>query len=159
MDYYQKYIIRAKKVKGAQEAHECIRPTDINHKLNDKWQQHEIKLYNLIKKRTIISHMKPALYNVLKIDLSNKNLEEIGVFRGKYKSLKYPGFLIYSNPDIKAEDEIKKLRSEAPAKIKQIAVETSSELIHKLIGADVNNSSITAIVDDFSKKNGDFFTS
>ena len=55
----------------------------------------------------------------------------------------------------KAEDEIKKLRSEAPTKIKQIAVETSSELIHKLIGADVNNSSITAIVDDFSKKNGD----
>ena len=107
LDYYQRYIVKAKKVKGAQEAHECIRPTDINHVLNDKWQQHEIKLYNLIKKRTIISHMKPALYNVLKIDLSNKNLEKIGVFRGKYKSLKYPGFLIYSNPDIKAEDEIK----------------------------------------------------
>merc|ERR1711991_466885 len=35
------------------------------------------------------------------------NLEKIGVFRGKYKSLKYPGFLIYSNPDIKIEDEIK----------------------------------------------------
>ena len=74
-DYYQKYNVRAKKVKGAQEAHECIRPTDINHELSDKWQQQERKLYNLIKKRTIISHMKPALYNVLKIDLSNQTLQ------------------------------------------------------------------------------------
>ncbi len=106
-DYYQKYNIKAKKIKGAQEAHECIRPTDINHELNGNWEEKDKKLYNLIRKRTIISHMKPALYNVLKIDLSNKNLEKIGVFRGKYKSLKYPGFLIYSNPDIKSEEEIK----------------------------------------------------
>ena len=107
LDYYQRYIVKAKKVKGAQEAHECIRPTDINHVLNGNWEEKDKKLYNLIRKRTIISHMKPALYNVLIIDLSNKNLEKIGVFRGKYKSLKYPGFLIYSNPDIKVEDEIK----------------------------------------------------
>ena len=38
---------------------------------------------------TIISHMKPAVYNVLTIDLSNKNMEEIGIFRGKFKSLKF----------------------------------------------------------------------
>ena len=55
----------------------------------------------------------------------------------------------------KAEEEIKKLKLEAPKKINKIAVETSSELIQKLIGAGVNNSSISAIVDDLSKKNGD----
>jgi F-type H+-transporting ATPase subunit b len=54
----------------------------------------------------------------------------------------------------KAEEEINKLRLEAPAKINKIAVETSSELVQKLIGAGVNNSSISAIVDDLSKKNG-----
>ena len=37
----------------------------------------------------------------------------------------------------------------------KIAIETSSELMKKLIGSDVNNSSISAIVDDLSKKNGD----
>ena len=31
----------------------------------------------------------------------------------------------------------------------------SSEILKKLIGADVNNSSISAIVDDLSKKGGD----
>ena len=55
----------------------------------------------------------------------------------------------------KAEEEINKLRLEAPVKINKIAMETSSELIKKLIGAEINKSSISAIVDDLSRKNGD----
>jgi len=55
----------------------------------------------------------------------------------------------------KAEQEIKVLQSGAAEKINMIAIETSSELIQKLIGAEVNNSSISAIVDDLSKRSGD----
>ena len=55
----------------------------------------------------------------------------------------------------KAEQEIKILQEGAAEKINKIAIETSSELVKKLIGAEVNNSSISAIVNDFSKKNGD----
>ena len=55
----------------------------------------------------------------------------------------------------KAEEEIKILKKKAPEKINKIAIEMSSELVKKLIGAEVNNSSISAIVDDLSKKNGD----
>ena len=55
----------------------------------------------------------------------------------------------------KAEKEIDVLRKSAPEKINKIAIETSSELLKKLIGADVNSSSISAIVDDLSKRNGD----
>ena len=55
----------------------------------------------------------------------------------------------------KAEQEIELLRKSAPEKINKIAIETSSELVKKLIGAEVNNSSISAIVDDLSKRNGD----
>ena len=55
----------------------------------------------------------------------------------------------------KAEQEIKELQKSAPDKINKIAIETSSELIQKLIGAEVNNSSISAIVDDLSKRSGD----
>ena len=54
----------------------------------------------------------------------------------------------------RAEEEINKLRLEAPTKINKIAIEISSELTQKLIGAEINNSSISAIVDDLSKKNG-----
>jgi F-type H+-transporting ATPase subunit b len=55
----------------------------------------------------------------------------------------------------KAETEINTLRHSAPDKINKIAIETSSELIQKLIGAEVNNSSISAIVDDLFRRNGD----
>ena len=55
----------------------------------------------------------------------------------------------------KAEEEIKALRDNAPDKINKIAIDTSSELLQKLIGAEVNNSSISAIVDDLSRRNGD----
>ena len=54
----------------------------------------------------------------------------------------------------KAEEEIKVLRDGAPDKINKIAIETSSELIRKLIGAEVNSSSISAIVDDLSRRGG-----
>ena len=55
----------------------------------------------------------------------------------------------------KAEKEIDVLRVSAPDKINKIAIETSSELLEKLIGSGVNSSSISAIVDDLSKRNGD----
>ena len=53
----------------------------------------------------------------------------------------------------KAEEEISVLKKNAPEKINKVAIETSSELLKKLIGVDVNNSSISAIVDDLSKRN------
>ena len=54
-----------------------------------------------------------------------------------------------------AEKEIEALKEGASEKINKIAIETSSDIVKKLIGAEVNNSSISAIVDDLSKKNGD----
>ena len=53
----------------------------------------------------------------------------------------------------KVEDEIKDLKNKAPEKINKIAIETSSQLVTQLIGADVNASSISAIVKDFSSRN------
>ena len=55
----------------------------------------------------------------------------------------------------KAEQEINVLKKNAPEKINKIAKEMASEILKKLIGSEINNSSISAIVDDLSKKNGD----
>jgi F-type H+-transporting ATPase subunit b len=52
----------------------------------------------------------------------------------------------------KAEKEIQELKKNAPEKINKIAIETSADLLQQLISAEVNNSSISAIVDDLSKK-------
>jgi len=52
----------------------------------------------------------------------------------------------------KAEKEILDLRRKSPEQIRKIAIETSSDLIKQLIGIEVNNSSISAIVEDISRK-------
>tara|TARA_Y100001936_G_C15938263_1_gene593294 strand:+ start:27 stop:605 length:579 start_codon:yes stop_codon:yes gene_type:complete len=51
------------------------------------------------------------------------------------------------------EAEVDELKKKSPEKINKIAIETSSDLINQLIGAKVNNSSITAIVSDIMNKN------
>jgi len=51
-----------------------------------------------------------------------------------------------------AEEEINNLKINSSEKIKNIAIETSNELIKQLIGEQVNNSSISAIVEEQSKK-------
>ena len=51
------------------------------------------------------------------------------------------------------EAEIEELKRKSPEKINKIAIETSEDLINQLIGAKVNNSSITAIVSDITSKN------
>ena len=51
------------------------------------------------------------------------------------------------------EAEIQELKKKSPEKINNIAIETSADLINQLISANVNNSSITAIVTDVATKN------
>jgi len=53
----------------------------------------------------------------------------------------------------KAETEILDLKNKSPEKINKIAIETSADLIKQIIGVEVNNSNISAIVEDISKKN------
>ena len=52
----------------------------------------------------------------------------------------------------KAEREITDLKNKSPEKINKIVIETSSNLVKQLIGVEVNNSSISAIVEDISRK-------
>jgi|TARA_B110000208_G_scaffold188655_1_gene248735 DNA topoisomerase-1 len=101
--YGSDYFLRKnppKKKKGAQEAHECIRVTSMIENLNDKYCAVDKKLYELIRKRTITSHMKPAIYDNLICELTNDTLREIGYFRIQYKVLLYDGYLRYSQSDL-----------------------------------------------------------
>jgi len=54
-----------------------------------------------------------------------------------------------------AEQEVNNLKITSSEKIKNIAVETSSELIKQLIGEEANSSSISAIVEEQSRKSGE----
>ena len=92
------------KAKGAQEAHEAIRPTYIsNHSIDGTAQ--EKKLYNLIWKRTIASQMSDAELEKTIIDIAPSTRPERFVASGEV--IKFDGFLkvyIESNDDESAED-------------------------------------------------------
>jgi len=76
--------------KGAQEAHEAIRPTYIDkHDISGSSQ--EKKLYNLIWKRTIASQMADALVEKTNVDIEISNRQEHFTATGEV--LKFDGFL------------------------------------------------------------------
>lgn len=79
------------KVKGAQEAHEAIRPTHIeSHKGDESPDDHE-RLYNLIWQRTVASQMKPAEIDatILKITASGNNNYQL---ESRGATISFPGF-------------------------------------------------------------------
>jgi DNA topoisomerase-1 len=78
--------------KGAQDAHEAIRPTTFElppDKVQRYLKPEELKLYRLIWDRFIASQMLPAVFDVTKVDIENG----IYLLRANGKQLKEPGFL------------------------------------------------------------------
>ena len=57
----------------------------------------------------------------------------------------------------KAEIEIEELKNKAPEKINKIAIEISTDVIRQLTSIEVNNSSISAIVNDLSKDKDKYY--
>ena len=75
---------------GAQEAHEAIRPTDFAaHTITG--ESDEVRLYDLIWKRSIASQMSNAKLERKTIKIGNQSLED--VFNAKGEVIKFDGFL------------------------------------------------------------------
>ncbi|MCF8402001.1 MAG: type I DNA topoisomerase, partial [Bacteroidales bacterium] len=94
----------ATKSKGAQEAHEAIRPTFMENK-NIKGREQEQKLYDLIWKRTIASQMSEALLEKTNIDISVSQSKEKFVAKGEI--IKFDGFLkvYFESTDEESQEE------------------------------------------------------
>lgn len=79
--------------KNSQDAHEAIRPTNLNHppeKIAPFLSKDQLNLYTLIWKRFIASQMNPAIYDTVSVDIeSDQNL----MFRATGSTLKFSGFL------------------------------------------------------------------
>ena len=78
--------------KGAQDAHEAIRPTTFElppETVKDFLKTDEWKLYKLIWERFIASQMLPALFDVTQVDVENGRY----ILRASGRVLKRPGFL------------------------------------------------------------------
>ena len=92
------------KSKNAQEAHEAIRPTNISMtpaKLKPFLNEKQLKLYELIWRRTVASQMKAAVYNQVTVDLATGN----HLFRATGSTLEYPGFLLVYKDTLEDKEE------------------------------------------------------
>jgi DNA topoisomerase-1 len=88
--------------KRAQEAHEAIRPTNIENTPDKlKLDERQKKLYNLIWTRFTACQMKEALFNSVKIEISSK---EKDCFEASGLQLKFDGFLKVYNMKIEEKE-------------------------------------------------------
>jgi len=97
-----------KKVAGAQEAHEAVRPTSVLRdpdKVKPFLEPAMFKLYQLIWQRFVASQMEAAVYDTLSVDVTGTGSDHAYTLRASGSSVKFPGFLIVYE---EARDEDKK---------------------------------------------------
>ena len=78
--------------KGAQEAHEAIRPTSMDldpETIKKHLSKEEYNLYKLIWDRFVASQMKPAVFDVTDVEIANGPY----LFKVSGEVMKFPGFL------------------------------------------------------------------
>jgi len=91
-----KYRTRAK---GAQEAHEAIRPTSVFREpdaIKEHLTRDQYRLYKLIWQRFVASQMERAVYDTLTVEVlaGPEEGEKPYLFRASGSTLRFPGFLI-----------------------------------------------------------------
>jgi DNA topoisomerase-1 len=108
----EKPVEYTKKVAGAQEAHEAIRPTSVlrdPEKVKPFLEPAMFKLYQLIWQRFVACQMESAVYATLSVDVTGKGSDHAYTLRTAGSAVKFPGFLVVyeeaKNEDKKSEEE------------------------------------------------------
>jgi DNA topoisomerase-1 len=99
-----------KKSKGAQEAHEAIRPTSIEREpemLKPYLSPDQLRLYQLIWSRMVASQMANAQIESTSVDIAASTSKEQYLFRATDSVVLFPGFLtIYREDEDKEADKL-----------------------------------------------------
>ncbi len=105
-DYLPKAPHKYKSPKGAQEAHEAIRPTSVGRRPEDLkafLEKDELAIYELIWRRFVASQMSPAIFHVTTVDITAGDC----LFRATASILVFPGFTtLYQESQEISEKEI-----------------------------------------------------
>jgi DNA topoisomerase I len=85
------------KAKGAQEAHEAIRPTSVMRQpqsIKEFLNRDQMRLYQLIWQRFVSSQMEAAVYDTLSVEITGTGSGQEFLLRASGSSVKFPGFLV-----------------------------------------------------------------
>ena len=85
------------KSKGAQEAHEAVRPTSVMRdpeKVKPYLEPAMFKLYRLIWQRFVASQMEAAVYDTLQVEVTGTTTSHEYLLRASGSAVRFPGFLV-----------------------------------------------------------------
>ncbi|TYQ13151.1 UNVERIFIED_CONTAM: DNA topoisomerase-1 [Acetivibrio alkalicellulosi] len=108
--YGEKFLPEAKRVyknkSASQDAHECIRPTDVNIQPDDikaSLSREQYKLYKLVWGRFVSSQMASAIYDTISADIFAGR----HIFKAKGSTIKFQGFMVLyqEGKDDESEEE------------------------------------------------------
>jgi len=107
-----------KSKKGAQEAHEAIRPTSaVRHpdSIKQYLKEDEFKVYKLIWQRFVASQIMPAVFDQTTVDIDAKKDSDSFWFRVTGSVLKFDGFLkVYEESKESKDEEDEELKHKLP---------------------------------------------
>ncbi len=98
------------KARGAQEAHEAIRPTSVLRtpkSIKDYLSRDQYRLYQLIWQRFVASQMTSAIYDTISIEIDGAEAKHQYLLRATGSTIRFPGFLVvYQDQRKKGEQEM-----------------------------------------------------
>ena len=157
IDFVEKKKRIYKSKKNIQDAHEAIRPTNINlepKKIAASLTKEQLKLYNLIWSRFVATQVKNAIYNQTTVEIQSSDKKYL--FRLSSSEIHFKGFLqIYSDLESKSvngDDKSKEKPILIPKNIdvgKEVALTTTdSEQHFTKPPARFNEASLTKTLEE-----------
>ena len=105
----EKARVYGKKTRGAQEAHEAIRPTDVSitpESIRDYLDNGQFRLYELIWKRYVACQMAPAKWDVTSVSIAAPSEAGEVLFRASGRKLVFDGFMRASGLTITSGEQL-----------------------------------------------------
>jgi len=105
------------KAKGAQEAHEAIRPTSVMRtpeQVQADLTRDQFRLYQLIWRRLVASQMLPAIYETVAAEIDAAAQNQNYGFRASGSLLRFPGFLQVYEETVDEDAQTEEDETEVP---------------------------------------------
>ena len=113
--YGEKYVPESPpkyrtKARGAQEAHEAVRPTSVMRtpkSIKDHLSRDQYRLYQLIWQRFVASQMTSAIFDTISVEIDGTEVEHKYLLRATGSTIRFPGFLVvYKDVKKNGEEEL-----------------------------------------------------
>jgi DNA topoisomerase-1 len=121
------------KARGAQEAHEAIRPTSVMRQpdsIKEFLNRDQYRLYQLVWQRFVASQMNPAIYDTLTVEVLGKTPAHTYLFRASGSSVRFPGYLVVYE---EARDEDQQVEEDGEIRIPKDIQEGQGQRLVRLL--------------------------